>query len=200
MFQVHRYDEAITDFEKAKELAPEQRYSESFVKALQFRALLLAESDQWPKAELDLLKAIKNGAEKTLPARDRALLRLAAGDVPAYRKLCDIMMIGFMGKEKPPTTNPVLWTCILAPNTFSDYGRLLELAEDGADNEPRSWIYQNTLGAVLCRCCASSLCICREPCRAPGNRRWQNCKANLFRLRIRKGLRLPRTQFLYKNN
>jgi tetratricopeptide (TPR) repeat protein len=56
-----------------------------------------------------------------------------------------------MGKEKPAATNPVVWTSVLAPHTFPEYNRLLELAEDGADNEPRNWIYQNTLGAVLCR-------------------------------------------------
>ncbi|HEV3079526.1 MAG TPA: protein kinase [Gemmataceae bacterium] len=150
-FQLQRYAEALADFDRARELAPELPYSANFVKALQARALNYAALGQWKNAETDLLRAIKNGAEKAFTPRERAVLRLAAGDVPAYRKLCDSLMISLMGKEKPVTTNPIVWTSVLAPHTFPEYNRLQELAEDGADNEPRNWIYQNTLGAVLCR-------------------------------------------------
>jgi tetratricopeptide (TPR) repeat protein len=150
-FQLKRYDAAIADFEKARDLAPESAYGPSFIKALQFRALALAEASQWEKSAADLLKAIRHGAEKDLPMGERAVLRLAAGDFAAYGKICDSMLIHLMGKEKVETTHPVVWTIVLAPATLHDYARVQEMAEDSADNHVKNWLYQNALGAVLCR-------------------------------------------------
>src|SRR5262249_54344661 len=54
-------------------------------------------------------------------------------------------------EDKPATTHPIVWACIVAPGTFSEYKRLQELAEDSVDNAPRNWLYQCTLGAVMHR-------------------------------------------------
>jgi WD40 repeat protein/Tfp pilus assembly protein PilF len=149
--QLNRYTEAAGDYEKAKELAPELPYSAGFLAALQNRGLVEVEAGQWVKARADFMKAVKNGAERGKSQHDIAVLRLAAGDLKGYQRVC-LSLVEHLGeKEKPSVVQPVVWTCVLGPNTFGEYKRLVELAEDGVDVNPKDWIYHNTLGAALCR-------------------------------------------------
>jgi WD40 repeat protein/tRNA A-37 threonylcarbamoyl transferase component Bud32/tetratricopeptide (TPR) repeat protein len=150
-FQLQRYAEAIADFERARELAPDVPYGSSYAPALQCRGMQEAERGHWDKARADFLQAIKHGAEKDRNVSERALLRLAAGDVAGYRKACDSLVMNLVEKQDPAFTQPVVWTCLLAPGTFADYKRLQELAEDAVDGAPRNWLYHFTLGSVLYR-------------------------------------------------
>jgi tetratricopeptide (TPR) repeat protein len=151
LFQLGKYSEAASDFEKAKELAPDPVYSESFIAALQYRGIAYAESGQWDKAVADFKKAIQAGAEKQNTRHEMALLRWAAGDQAGYRRACATLLDNLNEKDKPPATNPVVWTCTLAPGAFEDYARLVALAEDAVDGDPKNWVYNHTLGAAQYR-------------------------------------------------
>ena len=150
-FQLQRYAEAIADFEKSRELAPDMPYGSSYASALQYRGMQEAERGRWDKARADFLQAIKQGAEKDRTVSEKALLRLSAGDVAGYRKACDGLVMNLVEKQNPTVTQPVVWTCLLAPGTFSEYKRLQELAEDAVDGAPKNWLYHFTLGGVLYR-------------------------------------------------
>jgi WD40 repeat protein/Tfp pilus assembly protein PilF len=148
LFQLGKYSEAAADFEKAKELAPGPVYSENFIAALQYRGVALAESGKWDQAVSDFRKAIYVGAEKQNTRHEMALLRLASGDLRGYQRACASLLEHLNEKDKPPTTNPVIRTCTLAPGASDNYARLIALAEDAVDGDPRNWTYNHTLGAV----------------------------------------------------
>jgi tetratricopeptide (TPR) repeat protein len=151
LFQLGQYSEAAADFEKAKELEPGPVYSENFIAALQYRGVAYAASGQWDKAVSDFRKAVYVGAEKHNTRHEMALLRLASGDPRGYQNACARLLEHLNEKDKPPATNPVVWTCTLAPGAVGDYARLVALAEDAVDGDPKNWTYNHTLGAVQYR-------------------------------------------------
>jgi tetratricopeptide (TPR) repeat protein len=150
-FLLGRYRDACADFDEAKKLNPDLRYSDTALQALQARGLAFAEAGQWSKAKDDFGKAIRAGGARGNTPRQNALLRLAAGDLPGYRRECDHLLQRLDDKPAAAVANPVIWTCVLGPGGVGDYTHLVEMAEDGVDNHPKEWIYHTTLGAVLCR-------------------------------------------------
>jgi WD40 repeat protein/Tfp pilus assembly protein PilF len=151
LFQLRRVIEAAADFEKAKELSPELPSSPGFIAALLARGLVHAESARWTESQADFQKAIKEGAEKGKSQHEVARLRLGIADIPNYRRACQSLAEQLADREAPATIQKAVWTCVLAPNTFPEYARLIERAEDTVDTHPKDALYHRTLGALLTR-------------------------------------------------
>jgi tetratricopeptide (TPR) repeat protein len=146
-----RLQEAAADFDNARELDPSLPLTENQALAYHMRGVALAQAGQWEKATNDFKLAIRAGIEKLRTPQEMARLRLAAGDLAGYRGLCSKLLDKLGEKPKPAVSHPVVWTSVIGPGAFVDYTRLVELAEDAIDSEPKNATYHSTLAAVLYR-------------------------------------------------
>jgi tetratricopeptide (TPR) repeat protein len=140
-----RWDDAITDFTRALELAPDKPV------LYRHRATSFLEQQQWALAADDLAPAIEMRKADWQAHYQLALTRLGAGDVNAYREACRGMLVAFGESQDPLTANFVAWTCGLAPEALEDFEPALKLARLAAEAQSGSLQNQNTLGTLLMR-------------------------------------------------
>ncbi len=143
-----RYEEAQAELNDAIRLEPEQSWF------WVLRGWVHADREQWQQASADFAKATdcKNPDEDAW--NSWALLYLRDGNQGGYRKTCSDMLDRFGAGA--------VWTCMLAPNSGTDAGRNISLAENAPAKSPRDpwqvklnhW-YVNQLGAALYRAGAS---------------------------------------------
>jgi WD40 repeat protein/tetratricopeptide (TPR) repeat protein len=111
-----------------------------------------AQSTRWEEARADLAAALERADGKNISLRyEYALVCLAAGRGDDYRRACAEQLEQCRETETPSVANSVAWTCTLAPDAVSDYGRCLQMARQALARRPWDYQLQNTLGALLCR-------------------------------------------------
>ena len=137
-----RYEEAEAELNEAIHLEPEQSWF------WVLRGWVYADREQWQQASADFAKATecKNPDEDAW--NSLALLYLRDGELDGYRKTCSDMLERFGAGA--------VWTCTLAPDSGTDAGRNVSLAEKAPAKSPRDpwqvklnhW-YINQLGVAL---------------------------------------------------
>ena len=138
-----RYEAAEAELNEAIHLEPEQSWF------WVLRGWVYADKGQWQQASADFAKATecKNPDEDAW--NSLALLYVRDGNHGGYRKTCSDMLEIFGARA--------VWTCTLAPDSGTDAGRNVSLAEKAPAKSPRDpwhvklnhW-YVNQLGAALC--------------------------------------------------
>jgi WD40 repeat protein/tetratricopeptide (TPR) repeat protein len=104
------------------------------------RGLAQAQLGQWQEADKDLSRALELGTEGPRPLYHLALIRLAADDLPGYRKACATLWDRFFGQTANPDTALVLaWTGVAGLDALADPALLVAAAERaGASRSPRA--------------------------------------------------------------
>jgi serine/threonine protein kinase/tetratricopeptide (TPR) repeat protein len=96
------------------------------------RGYLLVHLYQWDRAAEEFARAGELDPEDVYLWRFRAVALHAAGDEPAYRRVCAALMDRFEKVEKPNLANNVLLACTLRPDALADPTRLLPLVRVAA--------------------------------------------------------------------
>jgi tetratricopeptide (TPR) repeat protein len=120
--------------------------------ALRELGVFNAERGKWEQAAAAFAQAIERGPAEAAPRETyEALLRLATGNLDAYRRAC-AELIERLGDDEKPSAFEVARACAFGPEAVSDYPRLLELAESAASTySSRSAERAAMLGAVFYR-------------------------------------------------
>jgi tetratricopeptide (TPR) repeat protein len=99
----------------------------------ELRGRYYAHLGQYEKATQDHLEVGKRGGvasdDDLSDWRDRALARLAHGDIKEYRKVCVYLFERFSQTADPTIAREVATTCILVPDAIPDLQRMVRLAE-----------------------------------------------------------------------
>jgi WD40 repeat protein/tetratricopeptide (TPR) repeat protein len=115
------------------------------------RGLVQAQMGQWQEADRDLTRALELGTDGPRPLYQLALIRLAAGELPGYRKACATLWDRFGQADNPDTALVLAWAGVAGPDALPDASRLVAAAERaGASRSPRA-AAQRVLGAALYR-------------------------------------------------
>jgi WD40 repeat protein/Tfp pilus assembly protein PilF len=145
---LRRWTEALADYDRAIALAPDT------VAYRTNRAWAYAELGRWAPAAADLERAAALAPDDASPRASLARVRLAQGDLGAYRAACAALVERFGTTDDADVAHDVARTCALAPDALRDLVPARSLAElainDNTDNGLRNSLL-NTLGAVLVR-------------------------------------------------
>lgn len=150
-FGLEQHSLALADFDKARAFDPAMPPSLNYLAAIRARGLAFAEAGRWDAAPADFQRAIQESADQARPLDETAILYLAAGDVKAYRRICDRLLSRLPAKPNPQDSQPAIALTVLSPKSLDDFTHMIEMAEDAVDRNPKNWLYQWALGAVLCR-------------------------------------------------
>jgi len=110
-----------------------------------------AEQGEWAKAAKDFDTALKKGKEDKDIRYRHALLCVEIGDTRGYRDTCAALLGRFGLDADTGTANSVAWSCALGPDAVHDLSQPVRLAEKAVAESPGTYLYLNTLGAVLYR-------------------------------------------------
>ena len=139
-----QYDKAIADYSKVIELEPKDSVGWTS------RGYAYTGLGQYDKAVADFSKVIELDQKNASAWYLRALLCLKLDDQKAYRQMCWAMLDTLRGAP-PETVRLVAWACSLGPDNGVEPGRLVELAEKLASQNPKSRSDQTIFGAALYR-------------------------------------------------
>jgi tetratricopeptide (TPR) repeat protein len=117
------------------------------------RARAYAELGQWEPADIDLVN-VTDLDKEGLWSSDfeyHALARLKAGNLAAYRRLCEKLVAAVTDETRPWAVKAVAWTCVLVPDAVRDHGRVVGLTKQALTNDPKDYDLLKTLGAALYR-------------------------------------------------
>jgi WD40 repeat protein/tetratricopeptide (TPR) repeat protein len=115
------------------------------------RAEVLAEMGDWDRAAAGLATAVTLPDAPAETWERLARVRLAAGDVGEYRRVCAAMLRRFGKADQGDVANSVAWTCVLAPGALPDLEPAVALAEMARALNRREANLLNTLGCILYR-------------------------------------------------
>jgi eukaryotic-like serine/threonine-protein kinase len=158
-----RYRQAETEFGEAIKLQPEHglfrvqrgwafadggqwdKVSADFVKSSFWvlRGWAHADRGQWDKASADFVKATQCREPDEEAWYSRAMLYLRDGNLDRYREVCSDMLQRF--------GEGATWTCTLTPNSGTDPGRIVDLAEKLLAKSSTDHWHVNQLGSALYR-------------------------------------------------
>jgi tetratricopeptide (TPR) repeat protein len=143
--KVERWDDALADFAKAAELAPDQPV------IYQNRAACLVRQSRWTEAADALTKVVELGAANWRVEYELALCALAPGDKERYRQTCARLVQTPVATQDGQQLHFLAWTCALAPAALDDYAPAVALATKAVELLPENPQAQNGLAAVLYR-------------------------------------------------
>jgi len=115
------------------------------------RGVIYCETGDFRKAIGDFKEAIRLDPVDASGWYYSALLRLAAGEVDAYRSECARMLEQFGQTGSGDTAYRTARVCALSPDATADYSNAVALAERAVESDPKSINYLKTLGAILYR-------------------------------------------------
>ena len=141
----NRWDQALSDFDKAAELASDRPAVHKN------RATLLLRTSRWGEAADALARVVELKPAEWRTEYELALCALKASELSRYHDACRRML-----ESATPTTgaleaNFIAWTCALAPAALDEYDAVLSLAMTTLETAPDNQQYANSLGAVLYR-------------------------------------------------
>jgi tetratricopeptide (TPR) repeat protein len=151
LLQLGRYDDALADFAKARQLAPDQPLNELRARALEARGEAHADAGRLAEAAADFAAVMDLGEPDQTLWEHLGLTLVATGDLDGYRKFCARLMKQYGDETDPRTANALAWACAFAPRPVPDGGRLVALARRAVADDPEDSNVLNTLGAILCR-------------------------------------------------
>jgi WD40 repeat protein len=112
---------------------------------------IAAREGRFSDAEPFFATAVAAGSDDVEDWSDLALLRLARGDLPGYRDLCNQAFGRFKGGDSAHAADELAWMSTLAPGPQFSAERHLPLAEWACKEHPGEVVHQNTKIAVLLR-------------------------------------------------
>jgi tetratricopeptide (TPR) repeat protein len=151
LLQLNRLDDALADFTKARQLAPDQPLNELRARALEARGEAHADAGRLAGAAADFAAVMDLGEPDQTLWEHLGLTLVATGDLDGYRKFCARLMKQYGDDTDPTTANALAWACVFAPRPVPDGERLVALARRAVADDPQNSNVLNTLGAVLCR-------------------------------------------------
>lgn len=136
---------AITDFDRAVQLAPFDSSPRLW------RGIANKTLGRLSEARTDLGQAIELGLKTKENRHLAALLALELNDQVRYRELCTEAIHSVESVSEATTLDSAVWTCVLAPGSVDDYGKVIALATKAVEIQPDSDLFRNSLGAILYR-------------------------------------------------
>jgi tetratricopeptide (TPR) repeat protein/serine/threonine protein kinase len=143
--QVGQWEQALTDYTKAVELIPNSAVLRTN------QGVALAQLGQWDKAAAAFEQAATLPGEYPTAWYYRAVLEIQRDDMDAYRQVCAGMLERFEQSYSVDAAYWTTWTCVLVPDSVSEWTRPLKLAEQAHAADGRSYDTINQLGTVLYR-------------------------------------------------
>jgi Tfp pilus assembly protein PilF len=125
--------EAATAFQEAVRLKPDFASAHSHLGSIQARL------GEWDKAAAGFARAVALNHQDPLSWMRGATLNLHIGDVEGYRHGCGAVLKRFAGTDDPRAADLTAKTCLLLPDSASDRGRVLKLADravTGSEKHP----------------------------------------------------------------
>lgn len=108
----------------------------------------LAQDGQWERAAIAFERAMERQPENPELRYWLALCRLAAKDLPGYRKVCGAMLERFGLEDAPGIASRVAYTCVAGPDAVEDRARLRQICNKAI---PAFEGNERILGAALVR-------------------------------------------------
>jgi WD40 repeat protein/tetratricopeptide (TPR) repeat protein/predicted Ser/Thr protein kinase len=115
------------------------------------RAEARAELGAWSEAADDFRRAIELGSDRPGVWGHYALVPLAQGDIPGYRRVRAAMLDRFLDSKDAGTKIQVAWTCAVCDDPEGWPAEALRMAREAAATKPPNDDYIDTLGTVLYR-------------------------------------------------
>jgi serine/threonine protein kinase/Flp pilus assembly protein TadD len=134
--QQGKLDEAIAAFSNTINIDP------SWSPAPNYMGHLYARLGRWNEAKEAFSRALELNPDHHHLWYEHACLLLYGGDVPAYRRACQQMLVRFSETDDLAIADRVAKTCLLLPDAVSDVARVLELADRGVAEKKRDhhWV------------------------------------------------------------
>jgi tetratricopeptide (TPR) repeat protein len=167
-----RRDQADAEYQSALELSPHSR--ELLVEMYRNRAHRCVDKGEFGKASDEFSRAREATPHDADLWNYEAECRLAAGDLPGYRRLCAEMLSRFRDTKDPRTAHQVIFSCVLIPDSVADMRDLIPLAEVAA---PMHHGNVRVLGAAFFRAGRYAEAVARleESARMYQPRPWELC-------------------------
>jgi len=140
------FDKAIADYNEAIRLERMCAYLARINRAYAYHL-----KGEYDETIADLTEVIRLDPDDAGGWYYSALLRLASGEVDAYRSECASMLEHFGQTRSGKAAYLTAWACALSPDATADYSNAVALAERALDSDPKSIRYLQTLGAILYR-------------------------------------------------
>ncbi len=117
----------------------------------QYRGLAALARGEWQSALQDLRRSIELGHDNPLVRMELVTLQVHLKDQEAYRRCCRESLARFGNTQNPDLANTIAWTCLLAPDSVTDFGPVVALAELAHKANPANAWMRNTLNTALYR-------------------------------------------------
>jgi WD40 repeat protein/serine/threonine protein kinase/tetratricopeptide (TPR) repeat protein len=142
---LRQWEPALADYTKVLDHSPKD------ATALAARGNVRAEMGQWQQAVADYRQASSLQPDDVGAGTALALALLGADDPKGYQAECRRMLDRHARTQDPATADAVASVLLLRPDTVSDWGPVLELAELAHRSDANQPGFLETLGAVLYR-------------------------------------------------
>jgi WD40 repeat protein/serine/threonine protein kinase/tetratricopeptide (TPR) repeat protein len=134
-----------------QDLARAEERNVSAAEAHQPLGAAYAERSQWEQAAAALGRAVADPRASSLAWTQHAILCLHRGDRDGYHKACAGILERFRNSTNPVDSFRICWVWSLAPQARDDLAGPIGLAEKEVARAPTSFVWRNSLGALLLR-------------------------------------------------